>query len=373
MTKVYVRLFSAINLGDDLFLKMLLERYPNTSFVLVADDYYNKIFKNYKNLTVCSDNLFKPKYRVITDKVKSIIIRNVFPKRYSALLKQELKNKYSEVFNKTDIFLSLGGSIFIQPKKLPTYADIEFYKLVNKNYKDAYYLGCNFGPYNDDKYKEEYEAIFSQAKDVCFRDEYSYALFSKLDNIRCRPDIIFGLKIPQYIKEDKTIGFSIISPRNGISKSKYIKKYTDLIKHYQNLGYNISLFSFCKKQGDEETIEEIIKLLSSQKNIKKVFYNGDIQGFLTSYASMQSMYCGRFHSMVLSMLFKQNVYPVIYSQKMSNVLKDIGYQGVSVKIEDFHKLNPKEISREIYYNKYNIEKEKIFSVEQFKELDLILK
>lgn len=373
MNKVFVKLFSAINLGDDLFLKILLERYPNVKFILVADSIYKDIFKDYENLFVLSNDSPKSKYRVFANKLKSLINRKVWPNRYSKILKRELNNQYSEIFSQTNIFLSLGGSIFMQPKKLPTYVDIEFYKLINRNYEHTYYLGCNFGPYNDINYKNEYSAIFSKASDVCFRDQYSYNLFSEIDSVRCRPDIVFGLDISQHSKEDKTIGFTIISPRNGINKSKYIKKYSQLIKYYQNLDYKVSLFSFCKKQGDEKTIEEIIHLLPSQRNIKKVFYNGDIEGFLKSYASVHSMYCGRFHSMVLSMLFEQNIYPVVYSQKMINVLKDIDYQGDIIKIEDFHKLDLKKVFKQINYNKYNIEKEKTLSLEHFEKLDSILK
>lgn len=373
MNKVYVKLFSALNLGDDLFLKILLERYPNTTFTLVANKYYNEVFKEYNNLTVKNDNSTKPRYKILADKVKSLITRNIWPQRYTHNLKKDLETKNIKLFTETNILLSIGGSIFMQPKKLPTYADIEFYQLVNQYYKYTYYLGCNFGPYNDYKYKEEYTDIFSKATDVCFRDKHSYDLFSELKNIRYRPDIVFGLDVVQQPKESNTIGFTIIKPRHGINKSKYIKKYSELIHYYQKLGYKISLFSFCKKQGDEDTIEAIIKLLPTQKNIKRVFYKGDITSFLNSYATVESMYCGRFHSMILSMLYGQNIYPVVYSQKMTNVLSDINYEGGIIKMEDFYKLDLQEAAKQLYLNKYNIDKERELSLGHFEKLDLILK
>lgn len=146
-----------------------------------------------------------------------------------------------------------------------------------------------------------------------------------------------------------------MTARNETDRNSYIKKYAELIALYQNKGYEIFLFSFCKKQGDEDVINTIVDLLNDKENINKVFYNGDIEAFLDIYSAVEKMFCGRFHSMILSMIFNQKIYPVIYSKKMTNVLEDINYRGKVVFIEEFHRIRPDEVFKEIDSNHYEIE------------------
>ena len=46
MKKIKVYAYTRQNLGDDLFIKILCERYPNTQFVLYAPNVYKDIFKD---------------------------------------------------------------------------------------------------------------------------------------------------------------------------------------------------------------------------------------------------------------------------------------------------------------------------------------
>lgn len=367
--KIFVKLFTAVNLGDDLFLKILLERYPHTNFVLPASNIYKEIFKEYDNLKIIEDNLYKRKN--LFQKIIGVIERNLFPGIYRKKL--QLTSQQALLTEDIgDAFISIGGSIFMQPKKLPAYLDVEYYKLANNYFTKTFFIGCNFGPYNDQSYKEGYQEIFRQAADVCFREKLSYDIFSDLNNVRYSPDIVFGLNYKDQKKRDKSVGFSIVTARNKTNKERYISKYAELVELYQNRGYEIYLFSFCKKQGDEDVINDITDLLRSKTNINKVFYNGNIDTFLDLYSSVEKMFCGRFHSMILSMLFNQKIYPVIYSKKMTNVLDDINYQGKVIFMEDFHKIKPDEIFTEIDLNHYEIESQKDKSNEQFKKIDLFL-
>ncbi|WP_288883523.1 polysaccharide pyruvyl transferase family protein [Pedobacter panaciterrae] len=368
---VFVKLFAELNLGDDLFLKILLTRYPKANFVLNAKKNYEDVFDDCQNLTVYQD-VYTQKSRKFFYRLSSVIERNLLPKMYKSRLKRNIEAQFLPRFENTDVFVSIGGSIFMQPKKLPAYADVEYYNLVNKCFDKIFYIGCNFGPYDDGNYKKSYEDIFKKATDVCFREKASWKMFSDLENVRVRPDVVFGLDFPKKEKVEKTVGFSIVSARNNINKKKYIEKYVELIQFYQNKNYKVYLFSFCKKQDDESTINSIVDLLDNKTNIKKVFYSGDINSFLRLYSSVKKMYCGRFHAMILSMLFDQEFYPIAYSKKMSNVLEDIDYKGDIINIEEFHLINPEELDNKISSNIYDIKEQIIKSKEQFEKLDVVL-
>lgn len=369
--RVFIKLFAELNLGDDLFLKILLERYPDVDFVIFAKEDYKLIFKDYSNLTVINHKSLKHS-KSFQFKLKMAILRKMFPKTYILKLQEYLRVQYESEFIKSDAFVSIGGSIFIQPRRLPTYEDVELYNLANELINNVYFIGCNFGPYNDPAYKLSYDEIFSRAKDVCFREDFSYQLFKELKNVRCNPDVVFGLNIKEISKEKKSVGFSIISPRNGIDKDKYLKKYAELIQFYQRKGYSIKLFSFCRKHGDEITIDSVLDRIEENRNIEKIYYRGDINEFLHKFSSVEMVFCGRFHAMILSMILNQRFLAIAYSKKMTNVLEDINFKGSSLLIEDFQNISPQELNEMILNNTYDIGNQINESKAQFAKLDLLL-
>lgn len=372
--KVFVKFFSKINLGDDLFLKILFERYPQTVFVIVANNKYKEIFKNYNNVQIIDESLSKKRsFMSLVNRLQLFITRKVLPSVYSNILRNHLKKQYHHYFQDCDAFLSIGGSIFMQGTLLPTYGNIELYKLVNQVFDKVFYIGCNFGPYKTASFKNEFNDIFQKAKDVCFRDKTSWEMFSNLKNVRFAPDIVFNLSVKTEYKIKRSVGFSIISPRNNVDATTYIEKYAELIQYYVNKNYKVFLFSFCNAQGDDSTIETILSYVDADEKINKVFYDGSIENFLSVYSKVEKMYCGRFHAMILSMLFNQKIYPIIYSQKMTNVLNDIGYFGKSIKMEDFYLKNIEELNSEIENCEYDISKELFLSKKQFSGLDELLR
>ena len=248
---------------------------------------------------------------------------------------------------------------------------IDIYKLSEKEHYKVYEIIKKY--YLRDIQKSEHPiAIIVGAQPGSGKGSligYSKKLFNNLTNVRYKPDVVFGLNVNKSDKEKKSVGFSIISARGAIDSEEYIHKYAELISYYQRKGYKIYLFSFCKKEGDEETINNILKLLDKKDNINSVFYRGNIESFLKIYSSVEQVYCGRFHSMILSMLYSQKIYPVIYSDKMTNVLKDISYKGDVVFMKDFHLLDPKHLFETINSNSYDIDNEAKEAVKQFEILD----
>ena len=51
--------YTSVNLGDDLFFKIIAERFPNTLFVLPAHNIYKEIFRNINNLLNCIYRCYK--------------------------------------------------------------------------------------------------------------------------------------------------------------------------------------------------------------------------------------------------------------------------------------------------------------------------
>ncbi|WP_293899100.1 polysaccharide pyruvyl transferase family protein [Sphingobacterium sp. UBA5670] len=369
--KILLKLYPKINLGDDLFLKIICERYPQHDFYLLAEDNYNIFCTYFPNL-----HLISPKFQ---DSLFNKILRKLGLKVFPKLFKKELQAVYKKQYKNFDIgydaFVSIGGSIFMQStENLDLDNEIAFYDLVNQALPKIpkYFVGCNFGPFKNPEYISLYKSIFQKATDVCFREEYSAEIFNDIKSVRWAPDVVFGMSIPNIEKDINSVGFSIVKARSSIDENGYYKKYSELINRYLELGKNVYLFSFCEEEGDEFAINTIISYLQTDQKVNKVFYKGNIDEFLSIYGKMNIVYCGRFHAMILSMLYQQQIYPVVYSKKMMNVLNDVQYKGKEIQLVEFLEIDIDQTIRDANHNFYDISKERVVAQTQFEALDNLL-
>lgn len=370
--RVLVRAYTALNLGDDLFLKILFERYPKTNFILIAPKSYNRILSSYKNIEIIPPPTFSFWDKII-NKINKYLLQDK-NKRYTNLW----NNFFKTLVNQIDAYLVIGGSMYMQSS---TQEDISHNEIINSlavkcfSTKPKYIIGANFGPFKSQFFFNFYSSIFKEYKDICFREQYSKELFSFLENVRCCPDIVFQLQLPYIKKENKSVGFSLIDLSNRFELKKheiaYIKTICELIYSYLKKGYRPYLFSFCKEEGDERCIESVLKNFpdSIRSRVKTTFYNGNISSFLETYGSMEIMFSTRFHSMILSILFKQKFFPLIYSDKMINILKDLDYKGVYSKIDNLETLDIDTIISIEEFNNISIDHLSKKSEEGFKFLD----
>lgn len=341
MKKIFIDAYLAKNLGDDLFLKIVFERYPNVEWhFTTTDKTYRETFSSYPNVVVHYDNLF---HKIVNR------INYLYKKRTQILAK------------KYDALLKIGGSIFIQSRK--------WNKQVNQNHsliqsfknnnRPVFILGSNFGPYAEEEYLEAYKEIFQLCDDICFREQYSYNLFRNLPNVRVAPDIVFSMKYENKNKKENTVGISVIdiSDREELApfEKNYLKKNAEMIKKFVTNGYQITLFSFCELQNDTLAIKKILDLLDENllKNVRVVNYTGNIEKFLNEFSSMESIIGCRFHSVILAFLFNQNFYPLIYSNKTYNVLKDLNLDKDLTFIKNIDQLNVDTVFKTLQFNKLN--------------------
>lgn len=195
MKKIFVDVYLAFNLGDDLFVDILSKKYPNTEFTL------NYVGNNYDDFLKQYENVSRREYSLKDKILQKLSIKDTL-------------TDYKSIAREHDAMIFIGGSIFRDEdyhQELYNYRNCilgEFEKLK----KPVFVLGANFGPYKNMGFLNDYKKFFRRCKDVCFRDKYSYNLFKELKNVRYAPDIVFQLDLDKYKKEEKNevIGFSII-------------------------------------------------------------------------------------------------------------------------------------------------------------------
>ena len=299
MKKVFIMAYLRKNLGDDLFVKMLLEKYKNIDFYIKYDKHeYLDFLKNYDNLHILDG-------------------------------KDTDEELYNSDVNEYDAYIYIGGSIFMEGGLSYNLSE-KFYDFVRRckeNNKPFCYISCNYGPYKTQEYFELSRNNFKECTDICFRDLYSHSLFSDIETVRYAPDFAFSYNIPDVPKMKNSIGISVIDLgiRDDL-KSKhdeYINFLCRNINNYINSGNQVYLFSFCEHEGDEITIDKIINNFPNETRIHAVKYSGDIDEFLQTYNQMEYMICARFHAMILSTIAKQKIYVMSYSKKVDRVIEDL--------------------------------------------------
>ena len=276
-------------------------------------------------------------------------------------IRQQWVSRINEAFLKKrcDAVVYIGGSIFIE---YPTWRNIVSWWDYQASQYPLYIIGANFGPFRTEEYKIAMKSVFNKAQDICFRDKNSYSLFKEISNVRFAPDIIFSQTLKQS-KSEKTVFFSVINCKNkdegnnrlGQYHSKYLKSLEYIIKDYLNDDYKIILCSFCKNEGDEEVVNELISRINNNKVIS-LLYNGKNRVDILNEISKSCYVIGtRFHSIVLGMIAKKPVFPIIYSQKTMNMLNDINYKGNYIDLKDIDKL-------EYEYTKENLDKNYVVDI-----------
>lgn len=337
--KIFLNAYYRRNLGDDLLIYILANRYPKLKFYSYANPIY-KYSKDFSNIKFNFSLIFFCFNKLIYKYRKDIYIMN-----------------YAKKF---DTMITIGGSIFIESdNKLDNENMIELYS----SGKNNFIMGSNFGPYKTVCFKDKIEKqLITKCKDVCFRDIYSYNLFNRCSNVRYAADIVFTLSnyintIDNNIQSKNEAIISVINCKIkniNISETDYEDLISNICIELSKKGYNITLMSFCKSEGDERTIKNIIKK-NTQINFKKYFYRNDITSALKLISNSSIIIGTRFHANILGLLLKKTIIPIIYSNKTREMLDDIDFKGKIIDLENLNDTRIKFKVSDLNY-KHNVNK-----------------
>lgn len=356
MIKIYIDAVLEKNLGDDLFVFILINRYRNCMFYSQTRFDYSDYKENLK--------IYSGKYINYINKIMSAIFKQ--GKFCGKILK-----------NKCNYMVGIGGSIFMEWGNIKK---IKRHFSIYSKEKKYFILGANFGPYKTNEFKYFIkESVLKYAQDVCFREEHSYELFKDLPNVRYASDIVFTLDTSNIkITDNKKVVISVIDCDKKIN-SKYTELYEnkiiELIKLFYTKGYEITLMSYCKSEGDEFAIERIISKLDDEKirkDINKYFYDGNIEEALNVMGDCQIVIGTRFHANILGLVMNKTIIPIAYSDKTLNVLKDMNFKGKVFDIRDMDNFKVNELTDDDLKYKLDVSYQKKDAQRQFEKLDKIL-
>lgn len=305
----YIVAYTCLNFGDDLLVLSLLRRFPKHLFYLCASPEETKPFER-------EENLIRP------NKFEWIMLRlnrKLFHRNDRDVINYRIFKGCKEI-------IKIGGSIFIESNHF--------------NWKEfipgkTHIIGANFEHHCSAQFLNKARLKISQVQSCTFRDSYSYNLFSNLDNVSLAPDAVFSLDFHKKDRKEKGrgIAISVIFPENRPKIVEYSDYYyqiiAEIVDYCEKNALPVGLFGFCSYEKDNVAIDIILNRVHT-KNYPYVYvYDGNIDEFINHIDSYEAVIATRFHAMIVGWKLEKKVLPVIYSEKQTNVLSDVKFQGFS--------------------------------------------
>lgn len=322
-----IRAFVMGNLGDDLFIHTLCNRYPNRKFVLCGEKKYKSLFQSVHNLEYISTDSFWVKWIFRLNKLPAWI-GNKLSEKLGSDKYYALPGCFEWLSRHSKENILISGSLFMQIYENKKCSSPFFQSEIGYYNRHPYVIGCNFGPYINEEYREFYERRFYKARQVTFRDRYSDSLFPG-DCTNWAPDILFTYDIERKKRPsiEHYVAISVINlNKDGNHDEKKAVNYEEaivaLINYILQQNKKVVLLGLCRDQGDQLVINRIISKLPQTESVYSLCYPEtsaeEIVGYL-AYADC--VVASRFHAMVLAWVYDKVAIPVIYSEKMTNTIQ----------------------------------------------------
>ena len=346
--KILVYAFLADNLGDDLLIRMLCNRYPRVDFKAWLNAGQQTNIADVPNLQIISAQDVKPRKSLGSKVQKRLVRRNLPP-----------EDPWFYTLSACDAVVHIGGSIFVQHQQdwQPFYgADANLVKAARK----LFVVDANFGPYVDPAYYQSYRQLFREYEDICFRDQASRDAFADHQNVRCAPDVVFSLKLPP-AKAPTGRKVALVSPLQ-LEWRQSLFPLAQYEENYQNFmvgicrqlvedGYDVRFISFCEQQGDVAASRQIMERLRgegvAQERLQLVAYDGTNQAAcLQEFVDATVVAATRFHAVVLGWLAGKPTLPLVYAKK-TQLLLDENDQDFFVRFEDLSTADAADCARQL--------------------------
>ena len=299
MLKLAVIAYCAENLGDDLFLQLLSDRYPDCDISLVS---------------VSEDSLGR--------------LRDI--RRLSCVDLATFRSNAKDY----DALVVLGGSMFQQRRgwlrSWVAYA--RRFRIASRAGVPIFVIGASFGPFSTARYPFAFRQLFRQCEWVSFRDAASASLFTGLSATRWYPDLAFGYDVSTIerpiVRPGGPIGISVMEFGSG----KHIEDYTLSVSNLITAlaGHRpVKIFSFQDTSAisDARAAEAALATVPPGivQNVGIYRYRDlGIDGLLGEMATCSAVVSTRFHAMVTAAVLGKPVVSIGYHSKVAATINALG-------------------------------------------------
>lgn len=318
------------NLGDDMMLLALFRFFPKDDF------------------TLSCTNSYEPYYRHLFADCMNVSLTEIALCQIARLGDGGF-----------DIILQIGGSILQGTRNIGC-----FYRgrniraiLRQKRYGTKYYIiGCNTGPFTNRLTRFFVQLEIKSCDGISVRDHASYQ-FIQNGFTRDVPIIQADDLVLEYAARygngcrDGALGISVMIP-SGMSAAAagIIHAYADICNQYiQKTHRKVKLLCYNSgTQDDVSAAKAVLAQCQFPESVRIAAYeDGNYEEIIQETSLCDRIVAVRFHSMIMAFGTGVPIWPVAYSNKMQNVLEDMGQNGCSITMAEFAKGSYKKLLDDI--------------------------
>lgn len=350
MKNILLTYYSALNLGDDLFVKVFSDYFHDCRITIVSPP---KLVPDGlgSNVKVHPVSLFPS----VRGRIRQLFgPENKLTKAINSRLTALADNCIRRLRQRSDADVMLGGSIFMEKNRgadeipFDTDRSPDFsISSVLQHCGNSFVIGANLGPVFSQDYQDRMKAAFEKHNHVCLRDYASYCMVSDLPNVQYAPDVLFMVPQPLCSADRENVVISVIDislhTSDPVIIAAYYTRLAEAAIHFAGAGIPVTLVSFCALEGDEKAIEKLLTMIPDHTNISTCFYSRDMDQILRLLSGASFIIGSRFHSIILGISFGKPVFPIMYNCKTSHYLSDLHFAGKSAKLEDLPTLTCDDI------------------------------
>lgn len=353
--RIFLQYYSRLNFGDDLFVRILAEQFPNHRVCLLGNPAYIPK-KLGSNVYLSPFSWAAVAIGVVQARVKGRVFSKLLQDLYDRSITFAQKGAAASVM--------IGGSIFMDKPNGQNEIRFDVEKNDERDFsvnsriltgRSNFVIGANLGPAYSEGYFQNMKRRTESYAHICVRDYASYSELQDCPNVQYAPDVVFALSpIRRPVMEKKTV-ISVIDPSRHTKEPEVIESYYNLlaqaISHLSESGHKIVLVSFCKREGDEVGIARLCERCSSDACIEVYRYDGDLDGMIECFASASFVIASRFHSMILAAVCGKPMFPISYNCKTIHYLQDLCFLGTYATIDSLAEMQVSDILQN-YENGY---------------------
>ena len=354
MKKIILQFYGCYNLGDDLFVKVFSEHFPDCRIRLLGNPRCVPQGLG-EHVSVHPFSWTDMALR----KGMSLCDRDGV-RWMCRLLDRVSQSRLNGIRRGCDAFVRIGGSVFME--HAPGCTEIDFATEQAPDFRfengpvgpgNTFIIGANLGPVYSEGYWDRIEDQFRQYRHVCLRDYASYCKMRHLPQVQYAPDVLFLVPKPEVPETGENVVISVIDMANHTDNDAIIEAYERLLEqavvYFSDRGIPVTLVSFCQWQGDEAAANRLLERVGERENVSTCFYRGDAAPVLEALARATYVIGSRFHSIILGLSFGKCVFPNLYNCKTRHYLKDLRLSGKSAEMEDL----PGMTLEDVLYNYRN--------------------
>ena len=206
-----------------------------------------------------------------------------------------------------------------------------------------YCLGCNIEPLNSSAKRFLIGKKMDKFHLITCRDQASYHWLqqhTRHAEIHCLPDIIFSLPdawLPK-VPSPNELGISMMHRAGDREDCAYYRTMAEIADEWvRESGKGVILMAFDTGKEDDVFACQAVKSLMEFSDHAEIVAHKDGSEIPTAFARCEKIIAARFHATVLALRMGLQLYPLIFRDKVRNLLKDLQYPYPMCDLDDIDK------------------------------------